>query len=111
MSLSDRITESHGRLSDLKVVWWPFLFLKPPSASTPITLGRMAVMVICFAGWLMIGLILRELIFGEPRSLTLEKLLSLYGYGIVGFSVWFNLVTRPLWNRRARLQRERPSRS
>ena len=99
----DRITEFHGRLSDLRAVWLPFLFLKPGSASTPITVRRMFVMVICFAAWLAIGLVLREVIFGDPSSLTPAKLLHLYGCAVVGFAIWFNVVTRPLWNRRARL--------
>ena len=103
VSLLDRITEFHGRLSDLKVVWLPFLFLKPSSALTPISLRRMLVMVMCFAGWLMIGLVLREVIFGDPRSLTAAKSIRLYAYAAIGFTVWFNCVTRPLWNRRARL--------
>ena len=99
----DRLTEIHGRLSDLKAVWLPFLFLKPNSASTPITHRRMFAMTACFAAWLMLGLALRELIFGDPRSLTPAKLLRIYGYAAIGFALWFSCVTRPLWNRRARL--------
>lgn len=98
----DRITTFHGRLSDLKVIWWPFLFLKPGSASVPITWRRLLIMIPCFAAWMMPGLLLREWLVGNPSPLAPPQIAKTYGFLLLAFALWFNVVTAPLWNRRAR---------
>ncbi len=102
MSPLDRLTTSHGRLSDLKLIWWPFLFLKPESAGTPITWRRLLLMIPCFSAWILVGWLLRELLVGNLGSLRLADLARVYGILLIIFTLWFNLVTAPLWNRRAR---------
>ncbi|MGI9243443.1 MAG: hypothetical protein ACR2RV_21770, partial [Verrucomicrobiales bacterium] len=74
MSYLDRITGFHGKLSDLKVIWFPFLFLKPDSARVPITWKRLMLMIPCFAAWAMPGLLLREWIVGNPSPLALPEM-------------------------------------
>ena len=103
MTAFDRFTQFHGRLSDLKVVWFPFLALKPDSPKTPITFKRLAIMIPCFAAWILPGLLVREWIVGNLSSFSWLDLARVYAYGLLGFTLWFNLVTAPLWNRRAKL--------
>ena len=100
----DSITRFHGKLSDLKATWFPFLFLKPASASVPITHHRLLLMIPCFASWLLVGWLLREWIVGQSESLHFTGIARVYGYMLSGFALWFNLVTKPLWNRRARCE-------
>ena len=102
MPLLDRVTSFHGRLSDSKIVWWPFLFLKPANSKELIGVSKMAQMTVCFAAWLLVGWILRESLLGRIGSIRFEDILRIYLILIVAFALWFNLVTRPLWNRRAR---------
>jgi hypothetical protein len=98
VTLLDRITAIHGRLSDLKAVWWPFLFLKPES-HMPITFGRTLVMAPCFALYFFVFYLLRELVLG--RSLDPSTFALTFGKFCLGFAIWMNVATRPLWNRRA----------
>ncbi len=101
MTFLDRLTRFHGRLSDLRAVWFPFLFLKPASSEVPITWKRLSAMIPCFGGWLFLGWMIRERIVGDSHSpAVIAKTLV---YMMIGFAIWFNVVTAPLWNRRIRM--------
>ena len=66
-----------------------------------ITWKRLLLMIPCFAAWAMPGLLLREWIVGNPSPLALPEIARVYGFLLLTFSLWFNLITAPLWNRRA----------
>jgi hypothetical protein len=94
-----KLIELHNRLSDQNFVWWPFLFLKlRPEES--MTLSHRVKMVLCFAPYFAVGGALREFLLGH--AVTIEQLIRWTLYGLGFFLVWFNVVTAPCWNRRAR---------
>ncbi|MGK0184989.1 MAG: hypothetical protein ACI9R3_000763 [Verrucomicrobiales bacterium] len=105
MAALDRLAIAHGRLSDFKAVWWPFVFLKPDSANTPITQKRILAMVPCFAAWFLLAWMIREWLLRDAGIPPAGELLKIYGYFVLGFLVWFNVVTAPLWNRRVKILR------
>jgi hypothetical protein len=103
VSLLDHLALAHGRLSDFRAVWWPFVFLKPAAPEVPITQRRILLMVPCFAGWFMLVWLLREWLFEDAGIPAVVGLLKIYGYFLITFMIWFNAVTAPLWNRRVKI--------
>ena len=51
---------------------------------------------------MMPGLLLREWLVGNPSPLAPPQIAKTYGFLLLAFALWFNVVTAPLWNRRAR---------
>ena len=95
----DIIAEVHNKLSDKKLIWWPFLFLKP-RPDEAIELPRIFKMALCFGTYGHVVFLIKSLIQGGPfiyRDLILGQL-----YWVVGFYCWFLLVTSLMWNKRAR---------
>lgn len=109
MGVLDRVTYLHGRLSDFRATWWPFVFLKPASSAEPITQRRIFAMTPCFAAWFLVVWALKEWLFGDRPLPPAGDLAVAYGYFLAGFFAWFNAVTAPLWNRRARLEQAQPA--
>lgn len=107
MNVLDRIALAHGRLSDLRAVWWPFLFLMPAHSSEVITQRKILVMIPCFAAWFLLAWVVKEWIFRDSGNLSIGLLVKMYAYFLVGFLIWFNLVTAPLWNRRVQIISDR----
>lgn len=103
MNALDRIALAHGRLSDFRAVWWPFVFLKPTAPTVPITQRRILLMVPCFAAWFLLAWLLREWLLRDAGIPPIVGLLKIYGSLVIGFLVWFNVVTAPLWNRRVKI--------
>ena len=99
MRFLDRLTTFHNRLSDTPLVWWPYGFLRP-ARQDPITFIRTLVMAPCFALYFLLAYLARQVIFDDP--IVLAALPTLYLRLCAGFVIWFNAVTRPIWNRRAR---------
>jgi hypothetical protein len=93
-----RLIDGHNRLSDLDLIWFPFIFLKPKMAQV-ISFPRTLVMAVCFGTYFWVALIIRRKFFNESLG---EDVLQLLFYCCIGFLIWFNLVTRPFWNVRAR---------
>ena len=99
MTFLDRLTEVHGRLSDLKAVWFPFVFLQPQPHEL-ITPGRRLAMTACFGcytGLVWMGLRYFNGEFPTAREWGVSMLKA-----CAFFAIWFRLVTVPLWNRRVR---------
>jgi hypothetical protein len=98
MKLFDLITQFHNWLSDKDFIWWPFSFLRP-AADVEMTLKLTSLMTVCFGGlsylFFTIFAVMNNLFTIESSFVTF---VSCFG----GFFIWFNSVTRPLWNRRAR---------
>jgi hypothetical protein len=88
----------HNWISDKDFIWWPFSFLKP-SPATPITFQLTLQMTACFGGLsfiMYVGFTLFHGIFSLSSAFYTLILC------LVGFFSWFNLITKPLWNYRAR---------
>jgi hypothetical protein len=98
MKLLSILTLFHNWLSDKDFIWWPFSFLRP-SPNEPITFKLTLMMTGCFGGlaFLMFS-VLAVANNAFSFMYAISTLLSCFG----GFFAWFNLVTKPLWNRRYR---------
>ena len=92
------IPNAHNWLSDKDFIWWPFSFLRPaPNAS--MSFQHTLYMTGCFGGLsflMFVGFSVVNNMF--TGSSAINTLLICFG----GFFAWFNIVTRPLWNYRAR---------
>lgn len=102
MSTLDKILSivpnTHNWLSDRDFIWWPFSFLRPTPA-TIMTFGHTMLMTLCFGGLsvlMFVGFAVVNNMF--TASSAINTFLICFG----GFGAWFNLVTKPLWNYRAR---------
>lgn len=98
MKLFDLLTHFHGWLSDKDFIWWPFSFLRP-DPHVPMTLKLTLVMTACFGG---LAFLMFTVMAVMNNAFTADYAFSVFMTSFGGFFVWFNLVTRPLWNRRAR---------
>ena len=58
-------------------------------------------MVPCFAAWFLLAWLLREWLVRDAGIPPIAGLLKVYGSFLIGFLIWFNVVTAPLSNRRA----------
>lgn len=92
-------------LSDKDFIWFPFLFLRP-KPSQAIHLGRLVAMIFCFGLYGSLVWPLKQWLYGGPFTLNGWAVFTLKCFGF--FAVWLSVVTRPLWNQRARaLQAQR----
>ena len=95
----DTIENFHNRLSDTNFVWFPFLWLKL-SPSQSLTTWHLLKMTFWFGLYFNLAYLAKKVIFQE--SVELRQ----FAQGQLGFMVlffmWFNLVTKTFWNRRAR---------
>jgi hypothetical protein len=99
MKLLNGLTHFHGWLSDKDFVWWPFSFLRPlPSVEMSFKLTLQ--MTGCFGG---LAFVMFTIMAFMNNAFTADYAVSVFITSFGGFFAWFNLVTRPLWNRRARL--------
>ena len=94
----DKLTWYHGKISDYKSVWFPFIFLKPKPHEM-IGPARRLSMSLCFTCYGSVMYPLKQYLFQEPLNNYLWAAFTLKCMGF--FVVWFRLVTVPLWNRRA----------
>ena len=98
MKLLDLLTHFHNWVSDKDFIWWPFSFLRP-EAHEPITFKTSLLMTACFGGLSFV--MFTTLAIANNAFDAQSALFTLVGC-FLGFFLWFNLVTRPLWNRRSR---------
>jgi hypothetical protein len=92
------VPDTHNWLSDRDFIWWPFSFLRP-SPATPMTFKHTLLMTACFGtlSFLMfVGFSVVNNMF--TASSAVNTFMICFG----GFFGWFNLITKPLWNIRAR---------
>ena len=94
-----KIENFHNYLSDTHYVWFPFLFLKL-KPEQELTLLHMAKMTFCFGAYF--GLMLHIPAYFQTGELVFESVLMSVLKGVMIFAAWFNIVTRPLWNRRVK---------
>ena len=98
MKLFDLLTHFHNWLSDKDFIWWPFSFLRP-EPHVPMTFKLTSMMTACFGG---LAFLMFTSMAIMNNAFTFETALSTFFFCFLGFFIWFNVVTRPLWNRRAR---------
>ncbi|MBA2404268.1 MAG: hypothetical protein H0V66_05815 [Bdellovibrionales bacterium] len=92
------VPNTHNWLSDRDFIWWPFSFLRP-SPETTMSFGHTLLMTACFGGLsflMFVGFAVVNNMF--TASSAVNTFMICFG----GFLVWFNLVTKPFWNYRAR---------
>ena len=89
----------HGKVSDTNYIWFPYLFLKP-APSESISLIKSTFIMAPLWGLYMglpYGL---YFMYSQGWSISDTGLL-VAKFGLF-FVFWFNIVTRPLWNSRAK---------
>ncbi len=96
--LLDHLERWHNLASESNFVWFPFLKLKLLPHEV-LSQRRLLVMTICFSTYFNIAYLIKKMVFSDQIDLHSAMVSQLYF--ILGFFVWFNLVTKPLWNRRA----------
>ncbi|CEM24788.1 unnamed protein product [Vitrella brassicaformis CCMP3155] len=96
----DAVIDAHNKLADTSFPWFPFLCFRPSSPAEPIKLITTVLMAPCFA-LLFNALMTLYSVFLYRHPFSLESTAIAYLYWCLGFLVWFNICTRPLWNIRA----------
>lgn len=92
------VPDFHNWLSDRDFIWWPFSFLRP-TPETPMSFKHTLIMTACFGG---LSFLMFTAFAVMNNVFTLDNGLSTMLFCFGGFFAWFNLVTKPLWNVRAR---------
>lgn len=98
MKLLNLMTLLHNWLSDKDFIWWPFSFLRPEANET-MTMKLTSLMTVCFGG---LSFLMFTVLAVANNAFTLQTSFTTFLWCFLGFFAWFNLVTKPLWNRRAR---------
>ena len=98
-----QIAELHNRLSDTRFIWFPFLQLKPEPWQFLSTRALLK-MTACFSGYFNLMYLIKGLIFGNLP--TWGALIESQLFFFALFHIWFHVVTKPLWNHRAKQLRE-----
>jgi len=94
---------AHNWLSDREFIWWPFSFLRP-TPSTVMSFSHTLLMTLCFGGLSFLMFVAFAVV---NNMFTASSAINTFSMCFGGFFVWFNVVTRPFWNYRARkLSRE-----
>jgi hypothetical protein len=96
--LLEFIPNTHNWISDRDFIWWPFSFLRPTPA-TIMTMSHVGLMTLCFGGLaflMFVGFAVVNNMF--TASSAVNTFLLSFG----GFGTWFTVVTKPMWNYRAR---------
>ena len=97
MKILDLLTQFHNWISDKDFIWWPFSFLRP-EPHVPMTFKLTLVMTLSFGG---LAFVMFSVMALMNNALTFDYALSIFLTSFFGFFLWFNLITKPLWNRRA----------
>lgn len=97
MKILDIIAQFHNWLSDKDFIWWPFSFLRPDK-NMPMTFKDTFLMTGCFGG---LAFLMFAIMAVMNNAMTFDYAVSIFFSCFGGFLIWFNLITKPLWNRRA----------
>lgn len=98
MKLLNLLATFHNWLSDKDFIWWPFSFLRP-DPSEPMTLKLTFLMTLCFGG---LSFTMFTFFAIANNAFTFSSAFNTFLFCFVGFFLWFNAITRPLWNIRAK---------
>jgi hypothetical protein len=97
MKLLELIALFHNWLSDKDFIWWPFSFLRPEK-NIPMTIKDTTLMTACFGG---LAFVMFTIMAVMNNAFSIETAFTTFLVCFGGFFLWFNLITKPLWNRRA----------
>ncbi len=97
MKLLDLITDFHNWISDKDFIWWPFSFLRPEK-NQPMTMKLVLTMTACFSG---LGTLMFTAFAIVNNMFSASALFQTLFFSFLLFFVWFSLITRFFWNRRA----------
>ncbi len=99
MKLIEQIEFWHNKASDTKFVWFPFNFLKP-EPNVKIDLKLKIQIIICFGLYYEFFATIRRWLFSglEVWTVAVQGVM----WAVLFFAIWFNVVTAPLWNMRAK---------
>lgn len=98
MKLLELFTDFHNWVSDKDFIWWPFSFLRPEKQQ-PITMSLVLQMTACFSG---LGTLMFAAFAIVNNMFTASGVFQTLSLSFVLFFLWFTLITRTFWNRRAR---------
>lgn len=98
MKLLDLITDFHNWLTDKDFLWWPFSFLRP-EPNEFMTFKLTLIMTGCFGG---LATLLFTVLAIMNNAFNPYQAFVTCTSCFVFFIGWFNLITKPFWNRRAR---------
>ena len=96
--LLSKIEKIHNQLSDMNVIWFPFLWLKLKPEQI-LTTKHIIKMTFWFSLYFNLGYLFKKVLFGE--QLTMRG--AVYAQLLLGvlFFIWFQTVTKKFWNQRA----------
>jgi hypothetical protein len=97
MKLLNLLTIFHNWLTDKDFLWWPFSFLRP-EPNVPMSFKDTSLMTGCFGG---LAFLMFSIMAVMNNAFTIEIAFTTFIACFGGFFVWFNVITKPLWNRRA----------
>jgi hypothetical protein len=90
-----KIAELHFELSQKNFIWFPFIFLKPASHQT-LKHKKVLLMSLCFGTYFYLMQLVWSVLLTKPDKLVIKSGELLFY--ITLFFLWFECVTRPLWN-------------
>lgn len=97
MKLVDFLASFHNWIADKDFVWWPFSFLRPEK-KVPMTFKTVSQLTIAFGG---LAFVMFSVLAVMNNALSIQYLFATFTSCFIGFFLWFSLITKPLWNRRA----------
>lgn len=98
MKLLNVLTDFHNWVTDKDFVWWPFSFLRPEPKEL-MTFKLTMMMTACFST---LAFLMFTALAVANNAFTAGNAMATLLSCFIGFFLWFNLITKPLWNRRAR---------
>ncbi len=98
MKILELIASVHNWLADKDFIWWPFSFLRP-TPTTVMTFQMTLTMTACFSG-LSVAMYMAFTFVNNMFSIS--SVVNTGAICFIGFFTWFNLVTKPMWNIRAK---------
>lgn len=98
MNLLDLLTSFHNWVTDKDFIWWPFSFLRP-EAHEIMTFKTTSLMTASFGG---LAFVFFTIFAVMNNVFTFSSMVMTFISCFLSFFIWFNAITKPLWNRRAR---------
>ncbi len=92
------VPDIHNWLSDRDFIWWPFSFLRPPKNEL-ISFQQTLLMTGCFGG---LSFVMFTAFAVVNNMFSFDSAIWTFIGCFGGFFAWFNLITKPLWNLRAK---------
>jgi hypothetical protein len=92
------LVDFHNWLSDKDFIWWPFSFLRP-ARNEIMDMKLVMLMTACFGG---LAFLMFTAFSVVNNLFSLDSMIVTLMACFGGFFLWFSLITKPMWNIRAR---------